>query len=186
MSTRTAKAGWYADSTSTTGGERYWDGAKWTDQRRDAPPPPPPPSNRGKWIALGAIALVLLIAAGILVAGLVKNTAASSDTFDVKGTLTLNDASGFTDDGAGNCQGKDGYSDISTGAQVSIKDSAGKVVAVGSLGESITADGSCSFDFRVDNVPGGNKIYAVEVTHRGDVNFSRDEAGAVSLTLGNN
>jgi hypothetical protein len=40
-------AGWY-DDPEVPGGERYWDGSKWTDQRRpperpDEPPPPEPP-----------------------------------------------------------------------------------------------------------------------------------------------
>jgi hypothetical protein len=193
-----AEAGWYDDPAA--GDQRYWDGDAWTDQRREvspspspspspppSPPPPPPtpqaPSSKGRWpLFVGAVAVVVLIAAGILVASLVQSATKSTNTFAVNGSLELSDTSG--DNGDGTCTGSGGYDDISPGAQVTIKDSAGKVVAVGSLGDGVSSGGACTFNFTVSDVPGGSKIYAVEVSHRGDINFTRSEAEDVSLTLG--
>jgi hypothetical protein len=42
-------AGWY-DDPEQAGQQRFWDGTRWTDDRRPAgPPAPPPPHTGGGW-----------------------------------------------------------------------------------------------------------------------------------------
>ncbi|MFJ5222992.1 DUF2510 domain-containing protein [Streptomyces sp. NPDC088400] len=86
--TYTTPPGWHPDPGHSGDGprkERWWDGAAWTDELRDtapaewgppaAPPypvpPPPGPPNRGRRIAVGVIAsvVVLAIAGGFYLLG---------------------------------------------------------------------------------------------------------------------
>jgi hypothetical protein len=54
MTTPNTPAGWYSDPDGS-GGQRFWDGAQWTEHRTPAPaaarPPPPPPPGGGKHAA---------------------------------------------------------------------------------------------------------------------------------------
>jgi len=86
------------------------------------------------------------------------------------------------------CTGSGGYSDIAEGASVTVYDAAGKARAIGSLQHSDRmSTGACSFAITVPDVPDGEQIYQVEVTHRGKVSVTADaaKAGLVSLQLGN-
>jgi hypothetical protein len=70
---------------------------------------------------------------------------------------------------------------------VTVTDSAGKTVALGSLQDGKAAGiDSCAFFFTVKDVPDGIKFYGVEITHRGIVQYSSAQmkAGPV-LSLGN-
>lgn len=105
-------------------------------------------------------------------------------TFTVKGHLTL--TSGNLDGGYGDgCLGSDGFDDIESGAQVVVKDASGKSVAIGALGDGVKSQKVvCTFPFTVPNVPAGDNVYSIEVTHRGGISFTPDKAGDVDLTLG--
>jgi hypothetical protein len=64
---------------------------------------------------------------------------------------------------------------------------AGDVVAKGELGESEeVAYGTCVFDISIPNVPKGETFYKVEVSHRGTVELSAEEAenGELTASLG--
>ncbi len=55
------EAGWYDDPEDATQ-LRYWDGSRWTDERRPREtPPPPPPFDPGVWAASGDAAPVGLV-----------------------------------------------------------------------------------------------------------------------------
>jgi ABC-type Fe3+-hydroxamate transport system substrate-binding protein len=132
-----------------------------------------------------------------------SSSAASSapptpDTFILNGYLSLT-ASIRAHDGQP-CSSHGGYSDIAAGTQVVVTDSAGKVVAVGSLdagravgytGGSTGAHyfvGDCRYVFVVPDVPEGpaTAIYGIEVSHRGVLNYPRSDLDdPVKLTLGN-
>lgn len=119
----------------------------------------------------------------------------------VHGTMTLGVAS-FNDnvtvdtdnpaDVAGDdCTAVDGYGDIASGAEVDIVDGAGKVLAIGNLGDGkVTSDTyGCQFDFTVPDVPMGGSIYGVKVGNgnRGIVHFSKAQmfgGGGPALSLG--
>ncbi len=84
-----------------------------------------------------------------------------------------------------------GYADIRSGTQVTVYDSAGKAVALGRLGIAAPAanvgerTNRCYFALDVDGVPEGSAIYSVEVSHRGRVQFTRDQLrDVIDLTLG--
>ncbi|PXY25345.1 hypothetical protein BAY59_24205 [Prauserella coralliicola] len=105
------------------------------------------------------------------------------EAFAVAGTFTLTD--GVTEyANAGDCVGYRGYDDIGPGAQVTVYDNAGAVLAAGQLGPGRLDEGtySCVFDIRIEGVPSGHNIYQIEVSHRGKIAFSEGEP--VALTLG--
>lgn len=106
-------------------------------------------------------------------------------TFEAAGNVTLTD-SGNEGLGGGACQGAGGYSDMVEGGQVVVTDASGKTVAVGSLGAGHHGGGygACVFPFTVEDVPSGVGPYSVEVTHRGKIAFTEDEASDIELTLG--
>jgi hypothetical protein len=67
---RTPAAGWYADPQGR--GQRYWDGARWTDQLAPYVPPVAAPvqtARVGDWV--GGVLLSLLIPIVGLIAGVV-------------------------------------------------------------------------------------------------------------------
>lgn len=130
------------------------------------------------------------------------------ETFTLRGSLTL-DGSLFIARPAGElfdsskidvpagtgCTGSGGFDDIEAGASVTVFDGS-NVVGLGRLGPGKVvsafahahseADGTCRFAFEVSKVPVGPAFYSVEVSHRGKVNVTADEARGpgVSLTLG--
>lgn len=108
----------------------------------------------------------------------------SAGTFTLTGSLTLTGTTDSTADGG--CVGRGGYNDIAEGTGVTVYDAAGQVVATGSLGPGLRAGGACDFAVAVVNVPDGAKFYQVEVSHRGKLTLSAQdaEAGNLRATLG--
>ncbi|ATE58379.1 hypothetical protein CNX65_25245 [Actinosynnema pretiosum] len=87
----------------------------------------------------------------------------------------------------GDCEGTRGYDDISEGTQVSVYDASGTIVAISELTNSnYLPGGLCRFTFAVPDVPDGERIYQVEVSHRGKISYTEADAraGEVNLTLG--
>lgn len=84
------------------------------------------------------------------------------------------------------CAGAGGYSDLTEGADIVIRDSDGKKIAIGELGAgSIPDEGAgCDFKFKVDDVPDAGGIYSIEVSHRGEVSFKKADADGLVLTVG--
>lgn len=114
--------------------------------------------------------------------------------FDVTGALGLRgdlDSVAYINLVEGDfCMGTGGYDDIAEGTQVTIRDDSGKKVALGKLkagklGNDPTNDDlRCGFLFEISGVPGGSKIYSVEVSHRGEIDFTKANADSLVLTLG--
>lgn len=112
----------------------------------------------------------------------------------VTGQVTL-DATGngvLGDDGhkGSGCVGQNGYDDIAEGAQVVVRDDKGKTVGVAALEPGTMATGlyalnaHCDFPFSVPDVKTTSDYLSVEVSHRGEVQVKRTEAGSVALTIG--
>jgi len=82
-----------------------------------------------------------------------------------------------------------GYDDVQEGAQVTVSNSSGNVLAVGRLENGIYNGGSMhvTFEFTVDDLPDA-AIYQVEVAHRGALTYSKRDltvrGWTVDLTLG--
>lgn len=150
--------------------------------------------------------VIVTIAAVLLLAACGSNTDQVSDsptpstpaTLTVAGTVTV-EADTMSSEHAmgGACVTDGGYSDIRTGAQVTVADSAGKAIALGALesgyvtevfGPGTAVEGmayKCSFGFTVNDVPSSEQIYSVGVSHRGKVNFTRDKLNEpLALTIG--
>jgi hypothetical protein len=133
------------------------------------------------------------IAAGVTALGLVVAVAGAASSIDVEGTFTLTDSySSYWGSGVGSftpgrsCEGDGGYSDIQAGTAVTISDAAGRVVAAGVLaGGRASSSADCDFTFSVPDVPGGEDLYRLEVSHRGTLTYTADQlaAGPV-VTLG--
>lgn len=125
------------------------------------------------------LALVLLAGCGSSSSG----RANDEDAFDVTGTLLLSNGS-FNHTGPV-CQGKGGYDDIQAGADVVIRNGSGDKIALGSLEPGDYSTHGCEFAFVVEDVPRAEQdIYSVEVTHRGEINFTEAESAVLALTLG--
>ncbi|MEV7121714.1 hypothetical protein [Kitasatospora griseola] len=87
--------------------------------------------------------------------------------------------SGAVDTKTGGCAGSGGYSDIRTGAAVTVYNESGTVLATGTLGPgSPKGAHGCVFTVTVSEVPKGPKFYQVEISHRGKINLSSGEAEA--------
>lgn len=91
------------------------------------------------------------------------------------------------------CDGNGGYSDLSVGADVTVRGSDGDVVGTGEVVSSEAVKQSnasvrqCRFNFVVENLP-RSEFYSVEVAHRGEVTYSfedLEEAGwKASMSIG--
>jgi hypothetical protein len=174
----------------------------------EAPTPPRPPMDPNgssplpRWlvpslVGAGVVIVALLVVIIVLLAG--HNDDASTPTastsgsasgsaepktFNVAGALTLIDA-GNQNLGGGACQGSGGYDDIVEGAQVVVSDASGTTIAVGALGGG-ARDSSveCVFPFTIVGVPDAPGPFNVEVTHRGTIAFTRDNATSIQMSLG--
>ncbi|CPR38252.1 putative lipoprotein LpqJ [Mycobacteroides abscessus] len=136
--------------------------------------------NRGILIGFGTATALAIVAVGGYTW---YNQHESQKTFTLTGTFTLNTtSSATTGDG---CHGTGGYQDIAPGTSISVSDEAGTLLAKGVLNSGHGESGSCYMLFSIDDVPSGKKFYKVEVSHRGEVNYTEAEAKkGISLQLG--
>ncbi|MER7488938.1 hypothetical protein ABTY20_24120 [Streptomyces sp. NPDC126497] len=150
----------------------------------------PPAASASRWSRLPRGA-VLAIGAGLGAAVVgacwagMSLADGSEESFSTDGTLTVTGIGAGLDSGD-LCTGTDGYSDIDFGAQVSVTDAAGTLVAKGDLGLGRKTELGCEFLFTVDDITPGSKFYTVEVSHRGGLTQTEDElrAGGLAFTLG--
>lgn len=110
-------------------------------------------------------------------------TLTPAPTVPIRGTLTLTTGDLQWHEGA--CRGIAGFSDLVDGAGVTVKDGKGEVIAVGSLhvDKARSSNPRCVFAFSIDAPD--SAFYAVEVSHRGALTYSKADALAgLALTLG--
>lgn len=138
-----------------------------------------------KWIASAAMALAMLGCSGPAGA-----SSPSASVFGVAGTLTI-DEKWVSGEEGGRCSGLAAFDDVVAGAQVKVTDAAGTIVGLGALAAGVARDTqpasrgteTCEFTFNVEGIPDEGEIFGVEVARRGVVQFRRDEASDVRLTL---
>lgn len=159
----------------------------------DIPPPVPEGSAPGRRSVSPLAAGLLGLAVGAGIVGSIWAITANSgpgepSTFTLAGTFTLTE--NISSNGDDDCGGRydSGYDDIAEGTSVTVYGAKGDVVATGNLGDSKPDDSglTCTFQVAVDDVPKGEKFYKVEVSHRGTVQLSAEEAesGQLAATLG--
>lgn len=113
--------------------------------------------------------------------------------FSVSGSMALELGGFIWSSDADVCSGKGGYDDIHGGAQVVITDAANTTIAIGALEPGIpTRDPGrpgyateCRFPFSIADVPGGHEFYGVEISHRGKLQYTREQmASPLEFSLG--
>ncbi|MBW0118526.1 hypothetical protein I4J48_25105, partial [Pseudonocardia sp. KRD-169] len=135
------------------------------------PPAPSPRRGGARVVGMGVAAAAVVLGLGVALAS-VAGTISSGGSFALTGELNLAGEGGH---GSGSCAGYGGYSDIGAGTSVTVADATGTVVATGRLDSGRSSAGDCVFPFSVAEVPGDSDFYRVEVSHRGEVTFSRDQ-----------
>jgi hypothetical protein len=127
-----------------------------------------------------------ILAATVAAATVALIVFSATSKHDITGDLTLTDPSHVADTDA-DCTGHGGYSDITEGAQVTVKNGDGKTLGTGELGPGVSDGTSCVFDFTVKGLRRSD-FYAIAVSHRGDITFSRKQLEGdkwfAGLTLG--
>lgn len=82
------------------------------------------------------------------------------------------------------CYGYRGMSDLNQGTSVTVYDASGTIVGAGVLGSGTSPDRmGCMFPFEVKGVPAGEDFYQVEISHRGRVTVSAEDAQAGRVKL---
>jgi hypothetical protein len=92
----------------------------------------------------------------------------------IKGNFELVDSSIYypsIEVNGSECEGSGGYSDITSGAAVTVKNGSGKLLASTTLGPGSGTTSKCEFNFSVD-LTEGEDDYSVTVSHRGDVHYT--------------
>jgi hypothetical protein len=104
-------------------------------------------------------------------------TTTTQERYSISGTFSLNGLQGddFETESDGDlCYGAGGYDDIQDGAAVTITNETSTVIGTGALEQSRYTGAGCEFLFTVPNLPRA-KFYRIEISHRGQVNFSYDD-----------
>ncbi len=163
---------------------------------RSAPASEPPKSQvphrnevkirRSRLLVTAAVALVAICVGAYFAVKAITKPAPPAP-FSLIGTLQLISNSIKTTGlpGGYSCAGDRSDNDIGPGATVTVADETGKLIAKGAIESSYGQPGSCLFLFRVNEVPGGQKYYRVQVAQRGETIYTEAAAKAgINLSLG--
>ncbi|MEU9133165.1 hypothetical protein AB0D08_34585 [Kitasatospora sp. NPDC048540] len=157
------------------------DSLESTRPEDEAISPRPHREARQLWWALcgftaGAAAVTLLW--GVSASGL-RQPAPSTATFGLMGTLALTDGAVATDDG---CAGQGADGDVRRGADVTVYDEDGTIVALGALGGgTLEGTAGCRFTLGV-TVPLGPRFFQIEVGRRDRLVLTDTEAQSGRFT----
>lgn len=147
--------------------------------------------TRNSWL-LGRLPGREVAAVGAGLALLLAGCGGGDET--ITGSIQIFGQSDSVTSSGDTCSGAGGYDDIEEGAQVTVKDGDGDLLATADLGPGEVTDEDnstdsftqCDLPFTVD-VPASD-FYVIEVSHRGEISYSREELEKknwkVELSLG--
>lgn len=153
--------------------------------------PPRRPKRRPVLLAAAAATFAAALAIAACTSEAPAPATTTAPPLTIRGTLQVDSVGPAWKLGAF-CFGDAGHEDIAEGAQVTVTDPAGKVIALGKLGPGVVAvhptlgdpGKTCMFPVTVAGVPGGLGIYGIEVAHRGKVQYPEATlASPIELTL---
>ena len=135
--------------------------------------------RRSRLLITAAVALVAICVGAYFTFKACTKTA-PPEPFTLTGTLQLTSdtiktsglPSGYS------CAGDRDFLDIGPGAAVTVVNRTGKLVAKSVIESSYGQQGSCLFLFRVNELPGGQRFYRVQVAQRGEASYTEAEARA--------
>lgn len=148
---------------------------------------PPPKRRHGFWTGVLTGFLAAVLVTGLSVgAYALANRETQPSTFTIEGSLTLSDSvTTYGLPSEFDCAGDDGYDDIGPNSSVTVSDQAGDVIATGQVQGSSGGASTCTLTFSASDVPEGRDFYKVEISHRGELTFTEEEAKAgITMTLG--
>ena len=108
---------------------------------------------------------------GLLLACAVLLPGCGMQSYDIDGEFTL---FASTEGPATNCYGTGGFSDISQGLSVTVRNESGTILATDRLGPGRRVGNRCAFTFTVTGIAKSD-FYSIEVGRRGDLTYSHDE-----------
>nr|WP_082956010.1 serine/threonine-protein kinase [Mycobacterium sp. E3339] len=141
--------------------------------------------QRSRLVVAAVVVFVAICVGGFFAVKAITKPARPAP-FSLIGTLQLTSDSIKTTGlpGGYSCAGDRSDNDIGPGATVTVADDRGKLIAKGGIESSYAQQGSCLFLFRVNEVPGGQKYYRVQVAQRGETTYTEAEAKAgIKLSL---
>lgn len=106
-------------------------------------------------------------------------TTTTIPTHIINGTVELTGTSSMID--PNNCNGIEGFSDITEGAVITVRDGANQVIGTGNLLLGVQNAQGCNFSFTVE-VP-DTSFYQFAITHRSAPNYSRSDLASMGWTV---
>ncbi|WP_406838813.1 hypothetical protein ACICHK_26335 [Streptomyces sp. AHU1] len=157
------------------------------DERGAPPPSVPAPASarpareaRSPGVPVAWPAAGIVIGAGAVALAWTLSRSAGDRPFTLVGEVQVAGDPGAS----GPCAGDHEFGDLDKGAPVTVFDSAGRVVATGSLGGGAYDDfARCVFPVAVRGVPDGSKSYAVRIGRHGRTEITNEEARTGSLIV---
>ncbi|MCZ4552216.1 hypothetical protein [Gordonia rubripertincta] len=148
-----------------------------------------PPPRRPRTFLIGALTgfLVAVVLFGIGIGIYAAATHESAPTaFTLDGSISLSDSiTTYGLPSAFECAGEEGHDDIGPQSSVTVSDETGDIIATGDVVSSSGGSSGCTLSFTATDVPAGKKFYKVEVSHRGGLTYTEDEAReGISMSLG--
>lgn len=144
------------------------------------PTPAAPSAHRWGWTVV-AVAVFLVLCAGVYVGIRTFYKPASTESFSLTGTVHLK-ADDIRTSGlpAGyQCAGGRGFDDLAPGAPVTVADESDKILGKGAIESSYGQPGVCNLRFTVKDVPTGASFYrgARRASERDDLHRSGSQSG---------
>ena len=140
--------------------------------------PAPQQKRRDPWPRVAGLVCAIVVLIFILVAVSPGKTEITGDV------SVLGNTSASTYSTGGTCSTYGGYSDITAGTSVTVRDASDSIVGIGSLSAGSSNSGSCVFTFSVPDVP-DSSFYSIEVSKRGALTYSAEdvETGNIHQSL---